>query len=592
MALSIINTPLKIAPVYNPNYFIVDSTNKGNDNFEYLFDVYESNGLTLGDRLIRVRVPQEPISGWGVYNPTKILQSQIENVFNKDLTGCTPQDYLEYSILAGEAYTFDWPFTSVFGLSVSGSSCLLNLVLTGTTQHYYQVGDFISLTGSTIPQYNGTWEILQIPNNQQVVLNLCVSSLSSTSGSTRLFNDEQTFFSGLTSFTEYYAHNAAIGTYDFIPYRVEPFVRDTYYPSISGTSLWYTNAPNGYKTRITNRGTFGYFHNVYTGVTYPEVNALKIVTDNGGEYEIDLGCKKEFIDVGVFPWNLNNTDAGDINIISGSLPIIQPTTTSYTICLQDTGSTQVAISFDYPGATNPNVGIVYPLTGVYNGRNYYVIVDGGNTFYLWYDTPNLNWQVSNVLGGGNDYLISTNSGTTTCPTIGEYGTEWNDGSNPLFTAFKLSNCKPICLNQPFTFNIYEYCNKWDNYEFVFMDRKNCWVPMNFELVQRKNVGLDRKTFKKGLEYNYGYLDRGETVVQNIITYNYTITSNWFDEETSLYFEELMTSPEVYWNYEGTGEFIPINLTITNEEIKNKRNTRLIQYTLQFQYSNNPIGMLG
>jgi hypothetical protein len=65
-----------------------------------------------------------------------------------------------------------------------------------------------------------------------------------------------------------------------------------------------------------------------------------------------------------------------------------------------------------------------------------------------------------------------------------------------------------------------------------------------------------------------------------------------DEATSLYFEELMTSPEIYWNYEGTGEFIPINLTITEQEIKDKRNTRLIQYTLQFELGNDIIGMLG
>jgi hypothetical protein len=305
-----------------------------------------------------------------------------------------------------------------------------------------------------------------------------------------------------------------------------------------------------------------------------------------------LGCKKEFIDVGVFPWNLNNTDAADINILSGALPIIQSITTSYTICLQGEGGNSITIAWEYPAGTSAGFAFQIPVAGIFNGRNYYVFVDGSDTFFLWYDAPNLNWQVSNALGGGNDYLNSVNSGTTTCPPSGELNVEWLDGSNPLFTEFKLTNCQAICLNQPFTFNIYEYCNKWDNYEFVFMDKKNCWVPMNFELVQRKNVGLDRKTFKKGLEYNYGYLDRGETVVQNIITYNYTITSNWFDEATSLYFEELMTSPEVYWNYEGTGEFIPINLNITNQEIKDKRNTRLIQYTLQFQYSNNPIGMLG
>ena len=590
MALNIINTPLKIAPVYNPNYFIVDSTNKSEDNFEYLYDVYESQGNTLGDRLIRVRVPAEPISGWGVYNPMIILQTQVENVFDYDLTGCSVQDFVEYTIQVGEAYTYTWPFDSVFGLAITGTGCLLNVVLTGTTQHYYNTGDTITLQGSTIPQYNGTWSVIQVPNNNQVVLDLCVSSLSSTSGTTKLFNDEQTFFTGLTSFTQYYAHNAAINTYDFIPYRVEPYVRDTYYTSTGGTALWYSNVPDGYKTRITNRGHITYFNNVYSGNTYPEVDGLLVVTDDGNEIVIDLGCKKEILSVGVFPWNINNADAGDITIINGSIPAITPNTQSYDVCLINQAFTSINIFYEYPGQID-NEQTLYP-SGIYNAHNYFIFVDGANTFYIWYDTPNLNWQISNALGGGNDYLISLNVGTLTCPPVGNYNVEWFDGTNPLFTGFKMSPCSYVCLNQPLTLNIYEYCNKWDNYEFIFMDRKAGFIPMNFELVQRKNVGVERKTFKKGLEYNYTSLDRGKTIVQNNIIYRYTVVSNWMDEITSLYFEELMTSPEIYWNYEGTGEFIPINLTITEQEIKDKRNSRLIQYTLQFELGNDIIGMLG
>ena len=590
MALTIINTPLKVAPVYNPNYFIVDSTNKSEDNFEYLYDVYESQGNTLGDRLIRVRVPAEPISGWGVYNPMKILQTQVENVFDYDLTGCSVQDFVEYTIKVGEAYTFEWPFDSVFGLAVSGTGCLLNVVLTGTTQHYYNTGDTITIQGATISQYNGTWGVIQVPNNNQVVLDLCVSSLSSTSGTTKLFNDEQTFFTGLTSFTQYYAHNAAINTYDFIPYRVEPYFRDTYYPSSGGTALWYSNVPDGYKTRIRNRGHITYFNSIYTGTTYPEPDGLLVLTDDGTNVIINLDCKKEVLSVGVFPWNLNNVDAADATFITGGLPIITPLTTTYDVCLISSGYTSVDLGFNYPGQTNASTTVY--TSGTYNGRNYFIWVDGGNTFYIWYDAPNLNWQVSNALGGGNDYLISTNSGTTTCPPSGEYNVEWFDGSNPLFTNFKLSNCTNPCINKPLTLNLYEYCNKWDNYEFIFMDRKAGFIPMNFELVQRKNVGVERKSFKKGLEYNYTSLDRGKTIVQNNITYRYTVVSNWMDEATSLYFEELMTSPEIYWNYEGTGEFIPINLTITEQEIKDKRNSRLIQYTLQFELGNDIIGMLG
>jgi hypothetical protein len=586
MALTIINTPQIIAPVYNPNYFIVDSTNKSQDNFEYLFDVYTSSGGTLIDRLIRVRIPQEPISGYGVYNPMKILQSQIENEFKPNLTGCSSQDYIEYSIIVGEAYTYYWNFQSLFGTAVSGTGCLLNVTLTGNTQHYYSVGDKINISNSSIDAYNGNWEVLQVPNNNQVVLDLCVSSLSSTSGTTKLFNDEQTFFSSISITNEYFAHNAAIDTYDFIDYRIEGFVRDNYYPSISGTS-WYTNAPNGYKVRIENRGTMTYFNDIYTGSTYPLPNTLYIETNDGGEFSIPLNCTTNINDVGVLPWNLNNSS--NITVISGSLPIIKTTTESYNIRLRNGITTAIRMNYQYSGVT-ASTQTYYPI-GLYNGKNYYSWNDGVNTFYLWYNSGLQVWEVSNALGGGTDYLYSTNSGSTYSPQIGQLGVEYINGGTILFTQFRISSVTAIDLHEPFTFNLYDFCSKYENNEIIFMDKKGSWMPMNFELVSRKNVGVERKTYKQGLEYNYGYLDRGNRVVQNNINYVFTINTNWLTESQSIYFEELLTSPEVYLNYNNSGNFIPINLTTTNQEIKTKKNSRLIQYTLEYTLSNNPIGMI-
>jgi hypothetical protein len=590
--ITTISLPSKISTVFNPINFIVDSDNKNEDNFEYIFDLYESNGVTLGTRLIRVRIPQEPISGWGVYNPMKILQSQIENVFNKSLTGCTPQDYVEYSILVGEAYTYDWTFDSVFGTAVSGSSCLLNLTLTGSTQHYYNVGDKINISGSSISAYNGNWDILQVPSSTSIVLDLCVSSLSSTSGTTKLFNDEVTFFTGLTSFTEYYANNAAIDTYEFIPYRVEGFVRDNYYPSITGgtNANWYTNCPDGYNTRITNRGTFTYFNGIYTGSTYPTPNILEVTTSDGGLFHIDLTCNEKINDIGVFPWNLNNSSP--VTVLSGSTPIIKDVTESYTITLKNNIYAELRFSFLNTSSMGTLPVTIEPA-GIYNTKNYYTFNAGMSTYFLWYDSGLMQWVVSNALGGGTDYLYSINPGGAYTPPTGSISDgEWISGTSYEFVTFNTISTNEPNLLIPFTFNLYDFCHKYDNFEFIFMDRKGSFVPMNFELVQRKNVGVERKTYKRGLNNNYDYLDRGTTVVQNNIRYSYTVVSNWMNEDTSTYFEELLTSPEIYWNYEGGGTFIPIVLTKTQEEIKNKKNSRLISYTLEFTLSNNPIGMVG
>ena len=590
MAITLIQQPQLISPVYNPIPFVVDSDNKNEDNFNYIFDLYESDGVTLGDRLIRVRVAGEPVTGYGIFNPQKVLQSYINNTFNPDLTGCTTPDYVEYTIEVGEAYTYIWDFTGTTGVVIVGSPFLLNVKLTSSQTHLYQLGDVINISNCAHTPYNGNWEIIDIPNSTSITIYLGVSTLSSFTGETKLFNDEQTFFTGLTTISGNTVHNAAIDTYDYIDYRNEGFVLDNYYPNVTGSTEFYTNAFDNYKVRLSNRGSFITFQNVYEDVLHPNPDLLNVITSDGGEFLIDLACTGNTIEVGVFPWNLNNTASGAITIISGTLPIIKNATESYTVSLQESTTTSVNIIQAYPSVVNGNITI--NKGGVYNGANYFVWIDGTNTFYLWYDLPNLSWQVSNALGGGNDYLISANSGTSLCPPIGTYGIEWLNGSNPLFTNFETDDCFLTNIIQPFNIKLYEYCNKWDNFEFLFMDRKGSWLPMNFELVQRKNISINRKSFKKGLELNYGYNDRGTTVVQNELSYRYTVVSNWFSEEQSLLFEEFISSPEIFWNYKGDGIFIPINITKLSEEIKDKRNSRLIQYTIEFEISNNPMVQTG
>jgi hypothetical protein len=63
-------------------------------------------------------------------------------------------------------------------------------------------------------------------------------------------------------------------------------------------------------------------------------------------------------------------------------------------------------------------------------------------------------------------------------------------------------------------------------------------------------------------------------------------------DMSIYFEELLTSPNVYWNVDGLGTLIPITLTTNTTEILTKKNSRLIAYQIQFTQSNNPIVQQG
>lgn len=489
MALTLVNSPLKISPVYNPNWVVYNSTNVGQDNFEYIYDIYQTTGTTP---FLRVRIPPDPINAYGVYNPQKVLQSFVNPQFTPNLTGCSSQSFIDYTIKVGEAYTYynNWVTSGL--VSINGIA--RNVFITSST-NYYQSGDTITInqTGGT-GDFSGTFTVLSATSTNFVVNLPLVIGIGS--GTSVLSTLSPTIFSGLSSISGYVAHNAAIDTIEYINYQP-----NQYYPSTGGTNTFYTDLPNGWKVKRDNRCILGWIteypstSSITSGFT--GVNRLRIRTTNvsgNGEYIIPLSCTQKVMHAGVGPWNLNNS-TGTI-IVSGSLPIIKSDTLSYTV------------------------------------------------------------TVENSTYGGVDLL------------------------------------------EPFQFNIYEYCGKWDNFEIIFMDRKGNWVPFNFELVQRKNINGDRGTFKKGLgkwngsTYSYNSYDRGTTNYKNTINYQYTIISNWLNENQSLFYEELFSSPEVYWNYDGNGTFVAINLTQTGEEIKDKKNSRLIQYTLQFTLANNPVVQTG
>jgi len=603
MSISQISSPLKIAPVYNPNWFIVNSTNVAQEDFTYVFDVYTSTATTFGTRLIRVRVPPEPVTLYGVYNPQKILQTQIENEFKPLLTGCTAQDTIEYSVRIGEAYVFYWPFTGSFTGTSTASTFSTIVGLSGVTSHFFTVGDRILLaqTTITVPAYEGVWEVIGVPSSTQILLNLQATTGTSISGTARVFNSVPTIFPNLFTYSGYVGNNAAIETVDFLTYRGANYVENTYFPNISGTSQFYTNAWESYKLRDNNRVVLPWVYPNVVSSVYPIPNRVYVnVTDDNGnvsDYNITISCADKINEIGAGPWNLNNTNPSSITILNGTLPIIKPNSVSYYVTLRNTSFSGIVVSY-----AEINSGITtnqVVVAGTHNTRPYYTWSNGGNNYVLWWSSANVQWEVTSTLGGGNQYLVSVNTGTTTCPPLGVYNTEWLDGANPQFTAFTTSYCGLINLVQPFNFEIYDYCGKYNNYEFIFMDRKGSWFPINFELTQRQNVNKQQASFKRGLgtyngsnNYTYNSYDRGLTNYKNDINYIYVITSNWFNEEQSLYYEELFTSPEIYWNRDGNGTFVAINITQTSEEVKTKKNTRLIQYTIQFELANNPVVQVG
>ena len=493
MAVTILDSPQKITPAYNPSWFVLTSDAVDEENFNYVLDFYQVTGSTmLTDRIIRVRIPGEPTSGYGdgVYNSQKIVQNYVQPTFNPSITGITSQDFFEYNILFGETYTYYWPFTD----NQYYTGYTYNLGFSGLTDHQFTVGDIVEVeqfSGATNPDYDGVWTIVAIPTPNAVVVNRNILFNTPPEGGTIvLANKAVTTFSALTTGSTYIGCNAAIDTTDFIDYNVYD-----YYPTTGATKgEFFTNAFNGYKVRRTNRGLF----NTVDLAQFDKIRVETTDTTGGTEdYQlIQTGSTQSEVNyVGAGPWNLTYS-SGYTALSGATFPIIKDDTASYKIWLEDSSN--------------------------------------------------------------------------------------------------------IRMTEQFQFTIYDYCGKWDNYEFLFLDRKGSWMPFNFELVQRKMIDIKRTSFKQGLgtySYNnrnvtYNSYDRGTKVINNNLMEKYTVVSNWLTENQSLYFEEILSSPFVYWNKDGAGTFVAVNVTKLSDEIKDKKNSRLIQYTLEFELANNPMIQLG
>jgi hypothetical protein len=79
MAFTILQQPLQYTPVYNDINFVVSSTNNGQPNFNYIFDV-KINGVLIS----RHRIPARPDNGYGLFNAKRIAETYITQSINFD----------------------------------------------------------------------------------------------------------------------------------------------------------------------------------------------------------------------------------------------------------------------------------------------------------------------------------------------------------------------------------------------------------------------------------------------------------------------------------------------------------------------------
>jgi hypothetical protein len=230
--------PTPIAPGYNPLVYYVDSTNKNQPGFRYIFQVM--SGSTL---LADLKIAPRPVDGIGYADVSKIIQNQLPGYSNLASTTWQNADagsVAEYTIQFGESYTTEYAFIDyIFMSGATGIS--------GTTAHPFVIGDQVQLIlNATYNDFrdalNGYFTVTAIPDAYSFQLNLdWIGSGAATPGKAYYADARKTRFTGLTSASTIVT-NEAMQVAEFQSFmNTYPTVPD--FVLTGSTSKFLTNAP-------------------------------------------------------------------------------------------------------------------------------------------------------------------------------------------------------------------------------------------------------------------------------------------------------------------------------------------------------------
>ena len=158
------------------------------------------------------------------------------------------------------------------------------------------------------------------------------------------------------------------------------------------------------------------------------------------------------------------------------------------------------------------------------------------------------------------------------------------GSSTSFSAvffYDVTEVPSVTIN----FTVKDEC-KFPLINCIFKNKYGFWQTIPFNKLSKKSQDFTNESYN-GLISNYGGYSLNKHVKQ---TYNVngkekiTVNTDFIHEEYNALFTELMLSEFIY--LEENGEVLPVNLVKNTFEKKTKLNNKLIQYSMDFEYSFN------
>ena len=473
MAQTTIARPQSFTPAYNPVKYIIDSTNKNNTGFKYIFDVY--NGAT---RIGRFKTLPTYGTGYGEIDLSKFLSSYVS--WNFENTNTTDYDavnsYYQYQIKTGEEYLAEFSYTSA--LTNSGGFVRVNVSNT------FAIGDQVNITqadgGTANPLVEG---LHSVTNASATWFEIGVSWSSVTDAN----------IDGVVT----YADNRKVVTYNIL---------------VSGSA------------------------NVFNGA----VRFALWPTWDDDTYNPDDPSKL---------WLTN-----------------QPLTNFTATLGQD----------------------IWLNIRARAGRKVVFENSNGEQFYK---TISTNATIQGVAVGPNNYGTLTPVGLATLPLIKDDTTYYEfyyDDSGVSSKTYRVNLDRRESIEEV---------------DVVFLDRLGSMSSFAFQLKTYERVEVTREEYNQDVtgyvddsQWKYEPKEFGYSTINLNAVKSLELNTNWMNQDMATYFEELVTSPQVFIKQvtyscpDGvlvtSTEYVPAIVTTNSFEVFKQRNKNLIKQTINVKLANN------
>ena len=320
MAMFTIAVPQVLTPAYNPIKYYYASTNSGFAGFKYIFEVYESG---TANQIAEYRVLPNASTFYGEIDLTKLLQAKVSfDLFPTNTTVYNaPNSHYKYDVKVGEEYlTILQYFASVTN---NGGNVQINVANT------FVAGDQIVIAqsdgGLANPNLEGLFTVLSVGVGFFVVNSLwSLVTNAAINGDVTYADGRKTTTYNIINNLNNYVFNGAL-----------PW---TEWPSWNHLDYYLTGPSNEFLTSIPVNNFYATLsQDLWMNAVYGSMpgGTHKIIFSNpGGDmFEKDVTASDYVTGNAVGP---NNT--GPLTVISGTLPLIKPTTDYYQYYYEHAGN--------------------------------------------------------------------------------------------------------------------------------------------------------------------------------------------------------------------------------------------------------------